>query len=172
VRLQHETEALGLKGADTLGCRRFRNISLTYMAALPSKKQSSVPERSAHAEAVTSSLAWLHGSSICSGIFITPNRMLCPRCVCSSWQAASSLVIKRRHTTDNTVLSITCDPGDCFLANNALDIVIIGVSAKFSQAAGITPISIAWPEPAKSSLASRVPVNPPLGAGYRLHRWI
>jgi hypothetical protein len=114
-------------------------------ASLPKKRDSQAAEKSKQDDIPTAGLAWLHGSVVCSGVFITPNRMICPRCVCPSWRAASSLVIKRRHPTENTVLSITCDPSDCFLANNALDIVIMGVDASFSQQAGIARVPAQLP---------------------------
>ena len=143
------------------------------MSDLPSKQQATAAAVSKQSTAdVTAGLAWLHGSSLCTGVFITPNRMLCPRCVCASWQAASSLVVKRRHATDSTVLSVTCDPSDCFLANSILDIVIIGVSPKFAQAAHIRPVPISWP-PSSSSKTSHRSVSgpaPAVGAGYRLYR--
>jgi len=145
------------------------------MSVSPLQKRAASSAEKSQPDPVTAGLAWLQGSVACSGIFITPNRMLCPRCVCSSWRAASSLVIKRRHPTDGTVLSITCDPSDCFLANNILDIVIIGVSSNFAQAAGIRPIPIAWPEASATSLTNRSPSSasaaPAIGPGYRLYRY-
>ena len=143
------------------------------MSHFPSNSPVSTAAAKDHATAdVTAGLAWLHGSSLCTGVFITPNRMLCPRCVCTSWQAASSLVVKRRHATDNTVLSVTCDPSDCFLANSILDIVIIGVSPKFAEAAGVTSVPIAWPQSSayKATHRTSVPPSPAVGPGYRLYR--
>ena len=152
---------------------QLANVKMPASSSGSNVSSSSAASSLSHPDPVLSGMAWLHGSSICSGIFITPNRMLCPRCVCSSWQEATSLVIKRRHATDNTVLSITCDPSDCFLANNILDIVIIGVSPKFSEAAGITPVPIAWPQEKSSTFTNRHAVKPPaLGPGYRLYRLV
>jgi hypothetical protein len=81
-------------------------------------------------------------------------------------------VVKRRHATDNTVLSVTCDPSDCFLANSILDIVIIGVSPKFAEAAGVSSVPIAWPQSSASKATHRtsVPPSPAVGPGYRLYR--
>jgi hypothetical protein len=152
---------------------QLANVKMPVSSSGNTVSYSSAASSLSHSDPVLSGMAWLHGSTICSGIFITPNRMLCPRCVCSSWQEATSLVIKRRHATDNTVLSITCDPSDCFLANNILDIVIIGVSPKFSEAAGITPVPIAWPQEKSSSFTNRHTVTPPaLGPGYRFYRLV
>lgn len=142
------------------------------MKGFASKEYDAKHKQKAQLDPVTAGLAWLHGSVVCSGVFITPNRMLCPRCVCSSWRAASSLVIKRHHPTEDTVLSITCDPSDCFLANNVLDIVIIGVSEAFSRAAEVRPVPINWPDISATSLANRTSAgeSPALGPGYRLYR--
>jgi hypothetical protein len=144
------------------------------MSDSTSKKLVAKSAAKEQSDAITAGLAWLHGSVVCSGVFITPNRLLCPRCVCSSWRAASSLVIKRHHPTDNTVLSITCDPSDCFLANNILDIVIIGVSPVFAEAAAVRPVPISWPEASAASLTIRSTsgADPALGSGYRLYRLV
>jgi hypothetical protein len=100
--------------------------------------------------------------------------------LCMVWRAAiwsqapsqEKCTKMNSHPTEDTVLSITCDPSDCFLANNVLDIVIIGVSEAFSRAAEVRPVPINWPDISATSLANRTSAgeSPALGPGYRLYR--